>query len=146
MKLDGDNIHKWTWNHFCTQSNGFKYCYIIVIINISHLLVHIVWPIDSTQSGAPTPGQSGTKSYGNEGVLHIHQISKDGALPWDSLMSYPGHLSYLSAEIQSVYSIALADEAGKWNHWSCLNPGWSCLHFTLCKFHSERHDSISLQL
>ena len=30
-----------------------------------------VWPIDRTQSGATTPGQSGPGSNGNEEVLHI---------------------------------------------------------------------------
>ena len=47
---------------------------------------------------------------GNEGVLHIPQISKAGATPSDGLMSnirdthWVG--SYLSTETQSVYSTA----------------------------------------
>ena len=62
----------------------------------------------------PYPGQSGPGSDGNEGVLHIPQISKPGASPSDCLISYPGHLllgSYASAEMQSVYSRAPADWA-----------------------------------
>ena len=64
-------------------------------INISHLFAHIVcsiWPIDSAQLGVTTPGQSGSGSNGNEGVLHIPQISKAGASPSDDLLSYPEHL------------------------------------------------------
>ena len=37
-----------------------------------------------------TPDQRGPGSNGNEGVIHIPQISKAGALPSDCLMSYPG--------------------------------------------------------
>ena len=58
------------------------------------MLAHVfcsTWPIDRTLSGATTPGQSGLGSEGNEGVLHIPQISKAGASPSDGLMSYPGH-------------------------------------------------------
>ena len=33
-------------------------------------------PIDRTLSGATTSGQSGPRSNGNEGLLHIPQISK----------------------------------------------------------------------
>ena len=50
-----------------------------------------IWSIDSTLSGVTTPGQSGPGSNGNEGVLHIPQISKAGVLPSDGLMSYPIH-------------------------------------------------------
>ena len=45
-------------------------------------------------------GQSGSGGNGNEGVLHILQISKTGASPPDGLMSYPEHslgVSYPSA-------------------------------------------------
>ena len=54
-----------------------------------------------------TPGING-----NEGVLYIPQSSRTGASPSDCLVSCPGHSleeSYLSAEMQSVYSTALAD-------------------------------------
>ena len=53
-------------------------------------------------------------SNGNEGVLHISQISEVGASPSVSLMSYPGHLLgkfHPSAEMQSVYSTAPANWA-----------------------------------
>ena len=50
-----------------------------------------IWPSDRALSGAGTLGQSEPGSNGNEGVLHIPQISKAGTLPSDCLMSYPGH-------------------------------------------------------
>ena len=53
-------------------------------------------------------------SNGNEGVLHILQISKPGASLSDCLVSYPGHSleeSYSSAETQSVDSTAPANWA-----------------------------------
>ena len=50
-----------------------------------------IWPIDRTLSDATTQGQSGPRSNGNEGVLHISQGSRTGASPSGSLMSYPGH-------------------------------------------------------
>ena len=49
-------------------------------------------PIDMASSDATTPGQSGHCSNGNEGIFHIPQSSKAGALPSDGLMSFPGHL------------------------------------------------------
>ena len=49
-------------------------------------IVCSIWPIDKTLSGAPTPGQSEPGSNGNEGVLYIPNISKDGASPSDGLM------------------------------------------------------------
>ena len=48
-------------------------------------------PSSCTLLGATTPGQSGPVSNGNEGVLHIPQISRAGASPSDSLVSYPGY-------------------------------------------------------
>ena len=66
-----------------------------------------VWPIDRTLSGATTPRQIEPGSNGNEVVLCILQIPRAGALAWDSSIAYPGYtsvVSYLSAEIQSVYS------------------------------------------
>ena len=72
-----------------------------------------IWLIDKTLSVATIPRQSGPGSNGNERVLHIPQISKDGASPSDYLMSYTGYSlgdgSYFSVEMQSVYFIALAD-------------------------------------
>ena len=57
----------------------------------NHPTVCSIWPIDKTLSGVTTLGQSKPDSDGNEGILHIPQISKAGALSSDSLMSYPGH-------------------------------------------------------
>ena len=66
-----------------------------------------------TLSGATTPGQSGTGSDGNGGVLRIPQSSSiTGTLPSDCLVSYPGHSlwgSNPSTKVQSVYSTAPAD-------------------------------------
>ena len=74
-----------------------------------------IWPIDRTLSGATTPGQSEPGSDGNEGVLCIPQSSSStGTSPSDCLVSYAGHLlvgSYLSADVQSVYSTAPVDLA-----------------------------------
>ena len=50
-----------------------------------------IWPIDSTLSGAATPGQSGAGSDGNEGVLSIPQSScNTGTSLSDYLESYTG--------------------------------------------------------
>ena len=52
---------------------------------------------------------------GNEGVLHIHQSCRSGALQSNGLVSYPlvflGGGVYCSADMQSVYSTFLADWA-----------------------------------
>ena len=71
-----------------------------------------IWPKHKTLSGASTPGHSGPGAHGNEGVLHIPQSSSitEGSSS-DCLVSYPGHWlgeSYLSVEMQSVYSVAPA--------------------------------------
>ena len=44
-----------------------------------------------TQTGTRAPGLSGPGSNGNEGLLHILQISRTVATPRCSLVSYPGH-------------------------------------------------------
>ena len=72
-----------------------------------------------TLSGVITPGQSGLGSNGNKGVLCIPQSSSlTEASPSDSLISYPGK-SYLSAEIQLVYSTALVNWAPRINLSHC---------------------------
>ena len=59
--------------------------------NISYLhTVCSIRPIDRTLSGATTLGQSGPGNNGNDGVLHIPQISKAGTSPSNGLMLYPG--------------------------------------------------------
>ena len=69
--------------------------------------------MDRVLSGASTPGQSGPGSNGTEEVLHIPRSSSiTGTSPSDCLVSYPGHSlrgGLPSAEMQSVYSTALAD-------------------------------------
>ena len=44
-----------------------------------------------TLSSATTPGQSGPRSNGIEGLLHIPQISKAGVSPSDRFVSNPGY-------------------------------------------------------
>ena len=70
-----------------------------------------------TPSGATSPGQIGPESDGYKAVLHIPQsASIAGASSWDYLVLYPGYSlgePYSSAEVQSVYSTALADWAIK---------------------------------
>ena len=84
-----------------------------------------IWPIDRTQSGATTPGQSWPGGNGNEGVLRIPQSSSiTRASPSYSFVSYEvlnsaalaywtaGHPlgeSYPSGEMLSVYSVVLVD-------------------------------------
>ena len=74
-----------------------------------------IWSIDMTLSGATTLGQIAPWSNGNKGVFHIPQNSRTGALPFDCLVSYPGHSlegeACLSAEMQLVYSTAPANWA-----------------------------------
>ena len=92
------------WSFVCTQLNGFKYCYLVLIVkfNIHHLsygfksskLVNCsIWHIDGTLIGATIPGQSGLGSNGYEGALHIPQNSRTGASSSYSLVSYTGHSS-----------------------------------------------------
>ena len=52
-----------------------------------------IWPIARILSGATTPSQTGPGSDGNEGVLHIPQISSiTGTSLSDCFVSHPGHL------------------------------------------------------
>ena len=85
-----------------------------VWVDISTLFSSI-WPKDGTLSGAPTPGQSGPGSDGNEEVLHFLESSRTpGTSSSDCLVPYLGQSlerSYPSAENQSVYSTAPADWA-----------------------------------
>ena len=71
--------------------------------NISHLFAHSLFYL--TPAGGATLGWSRPGSNGNEGILHIPQISKVEATLSDGLMPYPGHLlgEEGSAKIQSVY-------------------------------------------
>ena len=66
--------------------------------SMSHLFSHslnlsFIWSIDRTLSGATTPGQSGPRLDGNEGVLHFPQSwNIIGASATGCLMSYSGRL------------------------------------------------------
>ena len=48
-----------------------------------------IWPIDGSQTGATTPGQSGPGSNCNKGVAQVPQSYRTGAWPSDGLVSYP---------------------------------------------------------
>ena len=61
-----------------TQLNGHKYRKWLTIS---------IWPINGNLTGTTNPDQSGPGSNGNEGLLHIPQSSKAGAMPSDGLMS-----------------------------------------------------------
>ena len=50
-----------------------------------------IWSIDRTLRSTTTPGQSGSESNDNEGVLPILQSSRTEDSSSDGLMSYPGH-------------------------------------------------------
>ena len=84
-----------------------------------------IWPIVRTLSAATTPGQSEPASNDNEGILHILQISRTGALPSEGLVLYLGHSlgvrSYPSAEMRSVYSAPPADWAKEYGRRSFQN-------------------------
>ena len=80
------------------------------------MLNSFIWRIDRTLSDAITPDSSGPGSDGYEEVFHIlTSFSITGASPPDGFMSYQdthcGEWPYPSADIQSVYSSALADGA-----------------------------------
>ena len=73
---------------------------------------------DRALSDATIPGQSGPGSNGNEGVLRTPKtLSITGTSSLDCLVSYLGHSlgggggSFLSAEVQSVYSTTPANWA-----------------------------------
>ena len=74
--------------------------------------------MDRAISSATIPAQNGPWSDGNKEVLHLPQSSSiTETSPSDCLVSYQdircGVGSYLSAEMQSVYSAAPADWAKK---------------------------------
>ena len=80
------------------------------------ILFSTIWPIDSIQSGATTAGESEHWWDGNKGVLCILQSSSiTVSSPSDYFVSHPGLNVvvglFFSAEMQSVYSIGLADWA-----------------------------------
>ena len=76
------------WFYFKHFSLNIKTVpFLVIQLSISTHLSSI-WPV----SGTTTPGQSGTRNDGNEGVLRIPQSSSiTGTSPSDCLVSYPGH-------------------------------------------------------
>ena len=99
-----------------------------------------IWPIDRTLSGSTALGNSGPGSDGNKGVLHIPQSSNiTGASSSDVLESSPGQLLgefYPSAEMQSVYSIALNDWGRQWMGgstftWTLEQVSHYCIQFNV---------------
>ena len=52
---------------------------MMIIIIFSKWLTCSIWPIDGMLTGTITPGQSGTRCNGNEGVLYIPQSSLSDA-------------------------------------------------------------------
>ena len=66
-----------------------------------------IWPIDRALSGATTPGQSGSGSDSNEGVLCIPQSSSiTGTSPSDCLVSYQDtHWESLTPQQRSSWCI-----------------------------------------
>ena len=96
-------------------------------VHISYLFAHIVcsiWPIDKTLSGATISGQGGPASNVNEGVLHIPQIYKAGALLFDGLMSYPGHI------LVGVLPLC-SDVVGVFYYWLSNSLFWSFVSIQL---------------
>ena len=90
------------WLVHCVDKSGW---YPTQIIQFSiNTQFSSICPIDKTLSGATTLGQSEPRKDGNEGVLHIPQISSiNGVTQADCLLSYPGHslgLAYPCAEMQ----------------------------------------------
>ena len=65
-------------------------------------------------SDATTPGLSGPVSDGNEGVLHIPQSSSiTRTSPSDCLVSYPGHLFFLTLSRGAVSVFYSSNPLGK---------------------------------
>ena len=56
-----------------------------ILIKYKLFLNRSIWPIDKTLTGTTTVGESGTRSNGNEGVLHTAEISRPGASPADAV-------------------------------------------------------------
>ena len=101
------------WDRFCLRI----YC-LTAKLNFNQLHLVLLDPppaIDRIQPGATTPGQSGPRSNDKEEVLHIQQSSKTEVSLSEGFVSYSGHtfgMSYLSSEMQAVYSTAPASIQG----------------------------------
>ena len=65
-----------------------------VLLNMNYFQFRSISPQDGTLTGTNTQDLHGPKSIGNKGVPHTHQIFRTGALPKDTVGSYPGHQSW----------------------------------------------------
>ena len=85
-------------------------------IEYKYFLNRSIWPLDNTQTGINTPGQSGPWSNGDEWVLHTPQISRTGDTIRCGLLSYTGHLflrvgSLLSLRVYSQRILSPVESA-----------------------------------
>ena len=128
----------------CVWFNVFGYFYpsLTIQLNTSHLFTQIkwsnssisnnsqvqfsfIWPIDRTLSGATSPGLSGHRSDGYEGVLYIPQSSTiTEASPLLSVISRTlagGVLPHCREAVHVFYRPSLLG-----NRWESLNPLQRC--------------------
>ena len=97
-----------------SQLNDQTILFQIIQFSISiQFKCQTIWPIDRTQSGVTTLGQSGPESNGSEKVHYIPQIPTDWSLAirWFNVTfrTLVGGSFTPSVEIQSVYSTAPAE-------------------------------------
>ena len=106
---------------FCTQFEVLLYNSQNLISVLCLHTICSIWPIDMTLSGATTLVQSGPGGNTNEGLLHIPKSSKAGDSSSGCLVWYPRHslwgVGITPAEMQSVYSAALAEWAETIHGW-----------------------------
>ena len=86
---------KWFQVLLCITNNSIKQSFVYTQLNdqtvlfqsiqfsISHLFAHSLYVKQRTLSSATIPGHSGPESNGNEGVFHILQSFRTGAVPLD---------------------------------------------------------------
>ena len=130
---------KWFWvwqsksnSSICAQLNGFKHCYIILIIqfNINVFFTQLngfkytKWlrtftgPIVECRTRTTTSGQSEPVSNGNEEILHILQSSKTGASQSECLVSYPGYSLRMGGGANPTAEMELAySDLACWKGW-----------------------------
>ena len=110
------------------------------------------WPIDGTQSGTTTLGQSGPESNGNEGVFHIFQSSRTGASPWDSFVTYPrylmrrGVLTICRDAVSVIYSPSQMVWVSVLILYHAHKHTWVYIHIISCpEYNSKLHLMLRLQ-
>ena len=120
----------WCHINHCWLFNTNLFLYLNSSISNNSLRI---WAIDRILTGATTPGQSGFWSDSNNGVhpFPISSISRDS--PSDCFVSNPGHLFYLSAEMQSVHFAAPFD-------W--VRFVWFVWHINTCKLFNAKSNYI----